>query len=70
MKIGDPSDVATHIGPVIDIEAKDALDAHLADLKAKGRLLAEVEEGVLSCVSAGNGDAPIARPAAAACPRK
>jgi len=33
-------------------------------------LLAEAEEGVLSCVSAGNVDAPIATPAAAACPRK
>ena len=43
LTVGDPGDLTIDVGPVIDIEAKDALDAHLADLKAKGRLLAEVE---------------------------
>ena len=28
--IGDPADPATHIGPVIDAEAKQRLDAHIA----------------------------------------
>lgn len=42
LTVGDPSDLTTDVGPVIDTEARAALDAHLAALKAKGRLLAEV----------------------------
>jgi RHH-type proline utilization regulon transcriptional repressor/proline dehydrogenase/delta 1-pyrroline-5-carboxylate dehydrogenase len=42
LAVGDPSDIITDVGPVIDTEAKAALDTHLAALKAKGRLLAEV----------------------------
>jgi RHH-type proline utilization regulon transcriptional repressor/proline dehydrogenase/delta 1-pyrroline-5-carboxylate dehydrogenase len=30
LKVGDPSDLASDVGPVIDEEAKDALDQHLA----------------------------------------
>jgi RHH-type proline utilization regulon transcriptional repressor/proline dehydrogenase/delta 1-pyrroline-5-carboxylate dehydrogenase len=30
LKLGDPRDAATHIGPVIDAEAKQKLDAHIA----------------------------------------
>jgi RHH-type proline utilization regulon transcriptional repressor/proline dehydrogenase/delta 1-pyrroline-5-carboxylate dehydrogenase len=30
LKIGDPRDTATHIGPVIDAEAQSNLDAHIA----------------------------------------
>ncbi len=30
LKIGDPRDTATHIGPVIDAEAKSNLDTHIA----------------------------------------
>jgi RHH-type transcriptional regulator, proline utilization regulon repressor / proline dehydrogenase / delta 1-pyrroline-5-carboxylate dehydrogenase len=41
--VGNPAELTTDVGPVIDEEAKAALDAHLAELKAKGRLLAEVE---------------------------
>jgi RHH-type proline utilization regulon transcriptional repressor/proline dehydrogenase/delta 1-pyrroline-5-carboxylate dehydrogenase len=33
LKIGDPSDPAVHIGPVIDAEAKLRLDAHIARMK-------------------------------------
>ena len=43
LTIGDPADVRTDVGPVIDEAAKAALDAHLADLKKNGRLLAEIE---------------------------
>ena len=42
LTVGNPGDLATDVGPVIDTEAKAALDAHLAELKAKGKLLAEV----------------------------
>jgi RHH-type transcriptional regulator, proline utilization regulon repressor / proline dehydrogenase / delta 1-pyrroline-5-carboxylate dehydrogenase len=38
LKLGDPSDPATHIGPVIDAEAKQRLDAHIARLKKTARV--------------------------------
>ena len=37
LKIGDPRDVSVHVGPVIDREAKDKLDAHVADMRACAR---------------------------------
>jgi RHH-type proline utilization regulon transcriptional repressor/proline dehydrogenase/delta 1-pyrroline-5-carboxylate dehydrogenase len=39
LQIGDPRDIATHIGPVIDAEAKAALDACLAQSAQAGRIL-------------------------------
>ena len=36
LAIGDPADPATHIGPVIDAEAKQRLDAHIARMKTRG----------------------------------
>ncbi|NUS21808.1 MAG: bifunctional proline dehydrogenase/L-glutamate gamma-semialdehyde dehydrogenase PutA, partial [Mesorhizobium sp.] len=38
LKIGDPRDVATHVGPVIDLEAKQRLDAHIARMKSEAKL--------------------------------
>jgi RHH-type proline utilization regulon transcriptional repressor/proline dehydrogenase/delta 1-pyrroline-5-carboxylate dehydrogenase len=38
LRIGDPSDPATHIGPVIDVEAKQRLDAHIARMKREARV--------------------------------
>ncbi|WP_025032088.1 bifunctional proline dehydrogenase/L-glutamate gamma-semialdehyde dehydrogenase PutA [Bradyrhizobium sp. DOA9] len=38
LRIGDPADVATHVGPVIDMEAKQRLDAHIARMKREARL--------------------------------
>ncbi|MEO6151876.1 MAG: bifunctional proline dehydrogenase/L-glutamate gamma-semialdehyde dehydrogenase PutA [Croceibacterium sp.] len=35
--IGDPADLATDVGPVIDAEAKAALDAHVAAMRQAGR---------------------------------
>ena len=43
LTIGNPSDLATDVGPVIDAEAKAALDAHLAELDAKATLLARLD---------------------------
>ncbi|TIX49467.1 bifunctional proline dehydrogenase/L-glutamate gamma-semialdehyde dehydrogenase PutA [Alteraurantiacibacter aquimixticola] len=34
--IGDPADPATDVGPVIDAEAKASLDAHVAEMAARG----------------------------------
>ncbi|MBN9003842.1 MAG: bifunctional proline dehydrogenase/L-glutamate gamma-semialdehyde dehydrogenase PutA [Rhizobiales bacterium] len=38
LKIGDPSDPATHIGWVIDREAKDRLDAHITRMMREARV--------------------------------
>jgi RHH-type proline utilization regulon transcriptional repressor/proline dehydrogenase/delta 1-pyrroline-5-carboxylate dehydrogenase len=38
LRIGDPCDVATHVGPVIDTEAKQRLDAHIARMTSEARL--------------------------------
>jgi RHH-type proline utilization regulon transcriptional repressor/proline dehydrogenase/delta 1-pyrroline-5-carboxylate dehydrogenase len=38
LKLGDPADPATHIGPVIDLEAKQRLQAHIARMKQVGRV--------------------------------
>ena len=38
LKLGDPCDPATHIGPVIDAEAKARLDAHIARMKLEARV--------------------------------
>ncbi len=36
LTVGDPADLATDVGPVIDAEAKALLEAHIADCIAKG----------------------------------
>ena len=36
--IGDPSDPATHIGPVIDAEARQRLEAHIERMKKEARV--------------------------------
>ena len=36
--LGDPRDPATHIGPVIDAEAKQRLEAHIARMKQSARV--------------------------------
>jgi RHH-type proline utilization regulon transcriptional repressor/proline dehydrogenase/delta 1-pyrroline-5-carboxylate dehydrogenase len=36
--IGDPADPATHVGPVIDAEAKQRLDAHIARMKTAAKV--------------------------------
>jgi RHH-type transcriptional regulator, proline utilization regulon repressor / proline dehydrogenase / delta 1-pyrroline-5-carboxylate dehydrogenase len=38
LKVGDPRDIATHVGPVIDAEAKDKLDKWVAGMAAQGRV--------------------------------
>jgi RHH-type proline utilization regulon transcriptional repressor/proline dehydrogenase/delta 1-pyrroline-5-carboxylate dehydrogenase len=42
LAVGDPSAPETDIGPVIDADAKAALEAHIMRLRAKGRVLAAV----------------------------
>jgi len=38
LKVGDPRDPSVQIGPVIDTDAKQRLEAHIARLKNEGRL--------------------------------
>jgi RHH-type proline utilization regulon transcriptional repressor/proline dehydrogenase/delta 1-pyrroline-5-carboxylate dehydrogenase len=38
LRVGDPSDPATQIGPVIDAEAKQRLQTHIARMKTAARL--------------------------------
>jgi RHH-type proline utilization regulon transcriptional repressor/proline dehydrogenase/delta 1-pyrroline-5-carboxylate dehydrogenase len=42
LSIGDPRLPTTDVGPVIDEEAKAALKAHVAELRAAGRIVAEL----------------------------
>jgi RHH-type proline utilization regulon transcriptional repressor/proline dehydrogenase/delta 1-pyrroline-5-carboxylate dehydrogenase len=38
LQLGDPRDPATHVGPVIDAEAKDRLDRWIAAMQKQGRV--------------------------------
>jgi len=38
LKLGDPRDIATHVGPVIDAEAKQRLDAHISRMDKTARV--------------------------------
>jgi RHH-type transcriptional regulator, proline utilization regulon repressor / proline dehydrogenase / delta 1-pyrroline-5-carboxylate dehydrogenase len=38
LKIGDPRTVATHVGPVIDADAKQKLDSWIAEMERAGRV--------------------------------
>lgn len=38
LQVGDPRDPATQVGPVIDAEAKERLDAHIARMKKTARV--------------------------------
>ncbi len=39
LKIGDPREIDTHVGPVIDAEAKQRLEAHIGKMKKRADLL-------------------------------
>lgn len=41
LRIGDPRELSTHVGPVIDAEAKTRLEDYLALRRAEGRILFE-----------------------------
>ena len=43
LTIGDPRDLTTDVGPVIDAEAKGALESHLEVLVTKGKFLAHLD---------------------------
>ncbi|TDR52960.1 L-proline dehydrogenase /delta-1-pyrroline-5-carboxylate dehydrogenase [Halomonas ventosae] len=41
LQVGDPRDLGTDVGPVIDEDARQGLTAHIEKLKGEGRLVAE-----------------------------
>jgi RHH-type transcriptional regulator, proline utilization regulon repressor / proline dehydrogenase / delta 1-pyrroline-5-carboxylate dehydrogenase len=43
LNVGDPSDCATDVGPVIDRDAKNLLDRHLATLRASAKIIRQVK---------------------------
>jgi RHH-type proline utilization regulon transcriptional repressor/proline dehydrogenase/delta 1-pyrroline-5-carboxylate dehydrogenase len=49
LKVGDPRDLATDVGPVIDEPAKKALDDHLAWLDKNARKVCRLEPPAESC---------------------
>ena len=55
LKVGDPADPDTDIGPVIDAEARDALRRHIENLKKFSKIIGEA-----IAPAAGNYIAPIA----------
>ncbi len=56
LKVGDPRDVDTHVGPVIDIDAKDKLEGWIARMRSAGRVRYRWDRGPLP--SAGTYVAP------------
>lgn len=38
LKLADPREISAHVGPVIDREAKDKLDAHIASMKRQAKV--------------------------------
>ena len=51
LSVGDPANLATDIGPVIDEEAKSTLDAHIKRMRGEAKLLEQIRPGA----GAGNG---------------
>ncbi len=45
LKVGDPRDLTTHVGPVIDAEAKDKLDRWVAVMEARGAVMFRKDVG-------------------------
>jgi len=46
LKLGDPRDLSTHVGPVIDAEAKDKLDRWIAAMEARGAVMFRLESSL------------------------
>lgn len=43
-RIGDPSQLATDIGPVIDSEAQQNIEQHIAQMRQAGKTLYQAEQ--------------------------
>jgi len=45
LRVGDPMEIATDIGPIIDEPARDALEAHAKRMMREGKLIAQAKLG-------------------------
>ncbi|MCP5152842.1 MAG: bifunctional proline dehydrogenase/L-glutamate gamma-semialdehyde dehydrogenase PutA [Ectothiorhodospiraceae bacterium] len=45
LTVGDPAFLATDVGPVIDAEARDGIEAHIRRMRGEARLLRQVRPG-------------------------
>jgi RHH-type proline utilization regulon transcriptional repressor/proline dehydrogenase/delta 1-pyrroline-5-carboxylate dehydrogenase len=57
LKLGDPAMPDTDIGPVIDAESRDMLQAHLEDMKSRAKVLHQIDAGVIGAEGYGFGPA-------------
>ncbi len=57
LKLGDPAMPDTDIGPVIDAESRDMLQAHLEDMKSCAKVLHQIDAGVIGAEGYGFGPA-------------
>jgi RHH-type proline utilization regulon transcriptional repressor/proline dehydrogenase/delta 1-pyrroline-5-carboxylate dehydrogenase len=57
LKLGDPVQPDTDIGPVIDAESRDMLQAHLDDMKSRAKVLHQIDAGVIGAEGYGFGPA-------------
>ena len=55
--LGDPSDPGTDVGPVIDLGAREGLDAHVERLKKEAKILKQLDPGAMR--EAGSGFGPV-----------
>ena len=47
LKLGDPTNFATDVGPVIDVRAQESLMAHIAEMEKQGRIVKKLEASKL-----------------------
>ncbi|MEO5733849.1 MAG: L-glutamate gamma-semialdehyde dehydrogenase [Rubrivivax sp.] len=60
LRVGDPADLATDVGPVIDSEAFDGISAHVARLRNEAKLLGEQPVDAATAAAVPNLIAPVA----------
>jgi RHH-type transcriptional regulator, proline utilization regulon repressor / proline dehydrogenase / delta 1-pyrroline-5-carboxylate dehydrogenase len=50
LTVGDPAQLNTDVGPVIDFSAKEELEAHIETMRAEGKLIYQTEVNADTCV--------------------
>jgi RHH-type transcriptional regulator, proline utilization regulon repressor / proline dehydrogenase / delta 1-pyrroline-5-carboxylate dehydrogenase len=52
-RIGDPAELAVDVGPAIDAEARTAIEAHIATMRAKGRAVFQSARAATAATASG-----------------